>query len=97
MQLEQGDISNHTLKSGEAIQIATGAQMPSGAMLLSYEENIGCVKERNKVTLSARYNNDVALLGEYLKKGEIIFIKGQISELITYLLLHLQDIKNRSL
>ena len=73
-----GDISNHNLKSGEAIQIATGAQMPSGATAIIMEENVECVNEEIKVTSPVSYNNDVALLGEDLKKGELILLKGQI-------------------
>lgn len=73
-----GDISKHNLKSGEAIQIATGAQMPSGATAIIMEENIGRVNEEIKVTSPVSYNNDVALLGEDLKKGELILSKGQI-------------------
>ena len=73
-----GDISKHKLKSGEAIQIATGAQMPSGATAIIMDENVERVNEEIKVTSPVSYNNDVALLGEDLKKGELILSKGQI-------------------
>ncbi len=73
-----GDISNHNLKSGEAIQIATGAQMPSGATAIIMEENVECDNEEIKVTSPVGNNNDVALLGEDLKKGELILLKGHV-------------------
>ncbi len=73
-----GSISNHTLKSGEAIQIATGAQMPSGADAIIMEEDVECVKNKIKIISAVGHNNDIALLGEDLKKGEIILFKGQM-------------------
>ena len=73
-----GSISNHHLKSGEAIQIATGAQMPSGADAIVMEEDVESCKGKIKVTSPVRYNNDVALVGKDLKKGEVILSEGQI-------------------
>jgi len=72
-----GSISNHHLKFGEAIQIATGAQMPSGADAVIMEEDVESCKGKIKVTSPVRYNNDVALIGEDLKKGEVILSEGQ--------------------
>jgi molybdopterin molybdotransferase len=72
-----GSISNHRLKFGEAIQIATGAQMPSGADAVIMEEDVESCKGKIKVTSPVRYNNDVALIGEDLKKGEVILSEGQ--------------------
>ena len=43
-----GSISNHHLKLGEAIQIATGAQMPSGADAIIMEEDIESYNGENK-------------------------------------------------
>jgi molybdopterin molybdotransferase len=73
-----GSISNHHLKFGEAIQIATGAQMPSGADAIIMEEDVESSKGKIKVVSPVSYNNDVALLGEDLKKGEVILSEGQI-------------------
>ena len=73
-----GSISNHHLKLGEAIQIATGAQMPSGADAIIMEEDIESYNGKIKVESPVSYNNDVALIGEDLKKGEIILSEGQI-------------------
>ena len=73
-----GSISNHHLKYGEAIQIATGAQMPSGADSIIMEEDVESCKGKIKVTYPVSYNNDVALMGEDLKKGEVILLEGQI-------------------
>jgi molybdopterin molybdotransferase len=77
-EVSAGSISNHHLKFGEAIQIATGAQMPSGANAIIMEEDIKGNKGRIKVVSPVGYNNDVALLGEDLKKGEVILLDGQI-------------------
>ncbi len=73
-----GNISKHHLKSGEAIQIATGAQMPSGADSIIMEEDVEKNKDNIQVISPVGYNNDVALLGEDLKKGEVILLNGQI-------------------
>lgn len=73
-----GSISNHHLKSGEAIQIATGAQMPSGADAIIMEEDIKSSEGKIIVVSPVSYNNDVALLGEDLKKDESILSEGQI-------------------
>jgi molybdopterin molybdotransferase len=73
-----GRISNHHLKSGEAIQIATGAQMPSGADAIIMEEDIKSSEGKIIVVSPVSYNNDVALLGEDLKKDESILSEGQI-------------------
>ncbi len=73
-----GSISNHLLKSGEAIQIATGAQMPLGADAIVMEEDIESCKGEIRVVSPVSYNNDVALCGEDLKKGEVILSQGQI-------------------
>ena len=73
-----GSISNHLLKFGEAIRIATGAQLPLGADAIVMEEDIERFKGKIKVVSPVSYNNDVALSGEDLKKGEVILSQGQI-------------------
>jgi molybdopterin molybdotransferase len=73
-----GSISNHLLKSGEAIHIATGAQMPLGADAIVMEEDIERFNGKIRVASPVSYNNDVALCGEDLKKGEVILSHGQI-------------------
>ena len=73
-----GSISNHHLKSGEAIQIATGAQMPECADAIIMEEDVKRSEGKIRVISPVKYNNDVALLGEDLKKGEVILREGQI-------------------
>ena len=73
-----GSISNHLLKFGETIHIATGAQMPLGADAIVMEEDIVRFKGKIKVVSPVSYNNDVALCGEDLKKGEVILSQGQI-------------------
>ena len=78
MKLVLETISNHLLKYGEAIHIATGAQMPMGADAIVMEEDIQRSKGKIKIVSPVRYNNDVALCGEDLKKGEVILTEGQI-------------------
>ena len=58
-----GSISNHHLKSGEAIQIATGAQMPECADAIIMEEDVKRSEGKIRVISPVKYNNDVALLG----------------------------------
>jgi molybdopterin molybdotransferase len=77
-EVNAGSISKHYLKFGEAIQIATGAKMPSGADAIIMEEDVEENKGRIKVLSPVDYNDDVALLGEDLKKGEVILLDGQI-------------------
>ncbi len=69
-----GDISNHVLKFGEAIKIATGAQMPIGADAIVMEENVEFNEGKIKIITPISFNNDVSLIGEDLKKGESNFI-----------------------
>ena len=77
-EVSAGSISNHHLKFGEAIQIATGAQMPHDADSIVMEEDVEYYNGKIKVVSPVSYNNDVALLGEDLKKGEVILSEGQI-------------------
>ncbi|MFY9637730.1 MAG: gephyrin-like molybdotransferase Glp [Methanobacterium sp.] len=73
-----GEITNHVLKFGEAIRIATGAQMPKGADSIVMEENVEFKGEKIKIKTPISFNNDVSLIGEDLKKGETILFEGQI-------------------
>jgi molybdopterin molybdotransferase len=77
-EVSAGNISNHHLKPREAIQIATGAQMPAGADAIIMEEDVEEDKGKIKVVTPIGSNNDVALMGEDLKKGEVILLDGQI-------------------
>jgi molybdopterin molybdotransferase len=73
-----GEITNHVLKFGEAIRIATGAQMPKGADSIIMEENVEFNGEKIEIKTPINFNNDVSHIGEDLKKGEIILFEGQI-------------------
>lgn len=73
-----GEISNHVLKFGEAIRIATGTQMPKGADSIVMEENVEYDGGKIKIKAPISFNNDVSLIGEDLKKGETILFEGQI-------------------
>ena len=52
--------------------------MPLGADAIVMEEDIERFKGKIKVISPVSYNNDVALSGEDLKKGEVILSQGQI-------------------
>ncbi len=73
-----GEITNHILKFGEAIRIATGAQMPKGADSIVMEENVEFKEDKIEIKTPISFNNDVSLIGEDLKKGETILFEGQI-------------------
>ncbi len=73
-----GSISDHVLKFGETIRIATGAQMPKGADAIVMEEDVEFDREKVRIVSPVSFNNDVSLRGEDLKRGEIILPKGQI-------------------
>jgi molybdopterin molybdotransferase len=73
-----GNISNHILISGNAIRIATGAQMPIGSDAVVMEENVHFQDEKIKITSSVSFNQDVSMKGEDLKEGEVILLEGQI-------------------
>jgi molybdopterin molybdotransferase len=73
-----GNISNHVLKFGEAIRIATGAQMPRGADAIVMEEDVESDGEKIKIESPVGFNNDVSMKGEDLEKGELILLEGQI-------------------
>ena len=73
-----GSISDHVLKFGEAIRIATGGQMPNGANAIIMEEDVEFDGKKIRIVSPVRFNNDVSLRGEDLKKGEVILREGQI-------------------
>ena len=73
-----GNISNHILNSGEAIKIATGAQMPVGLDAVVMEEDVDYQDEKIKITSPVGLNQDVSLKGEDLEEGEVILREGQV-------------------
>jgi molybdopterin molybdotransferase len=73
-----GNISNHVLNRGEAIKIATGAQMPVGSDAVVMEEDVDYQDEKIKITSPVGLNQDVSLKGEDLKEGEVILREGQV-------------------
>ena len=73
-----GTISDHVLKFGETIRIATGAQMPEGADAIVMEEDVEFDGEKIRIISPVSFNNDVSLKGEDLEKGELILSEGQI-------------------
>ncbi len=73
-----GEVSNHILKSGEAIRIATGGQMPVGADAVVMEEDVEELNGKIRILSPLKFNSDVALEGEDLKKDDLILLEGQI-------------------
>ncbi len=73
-----GTVSKHTLAHGQAIKIATGAPMPVGSDAIIMEEDAEQLDNKIRITKNIAFNQDVALKGEDLKKGEIILKEGQI-------------------
>jgi molybdopterin molybdotransferase len=73
-----GYISKYVLDKGEAVKIATGAQMPQGSNSVVMEEFTEDLQGKIKITNSVDTHENVALTGEDLIKGETILKEGQI-------------------
>lgn len=73
-----GEVSKVNLNHYKSVKIATGAPMPQGSDAVVMEENVPKINSQIKLTQPVDFNQDVALQGEDLKKGEIILKKGHI-------------------
>lgn len=77
-EISAGTISKHVLKSGEAIRIATGAQMPTGSDTVIMEEDVESTDDEITIMSPVTFNKDVSLVGEDMKMDDVILSKGQI-------------------
>ena len=73
-----GQMSNVVVQSGEAVKIATGAPIPSGANAVVMEEYTVEDGDKLQVEMSLPPGENVSPLGEDLKKGNKVLESGQI-------------------
>jgi len=76
-QIGAGDFSNKTINSGEAIRIATGAPIPSGADAVLMEEYTitkckGSSNEYIEIHSQVTPSENVSFQGEDIKSGELV-------------------------
>ncbi|MEN6329160.1 MAG: gephyrin-like molybdotransferase Glp [Methanobacteriaceae archaeon] len=73
-----GKVSSVNLKEGEAIQIATGAPLPSGANAVVMEEYTQSHQDHLEVETTVIPGENVSLAGEDFKTGELILSPGRV-------------------
>lgn len=73
-----GSTYQPVLKSGEALRIATGAPMPHGSDAVVMHEHVELSGNKIKINSPLKFQKDVSLQGEDLKKGELILNIGQL-------------------
>jgi len=76
--LASGFPTEMTLSSGEAIYVACGAPIPSGADAVVKVEHTQLLDNNIKILNSINPSAGVAFVGEDLKKGNLILRRGQI-------------------
>ncbi|WP_312078541.1 molybdopterin molybdotransferase MoeA [Chryseobacterium sp.] len=72
-----GESSDYELKSGEAIRIFTGAQVPETADIVVMQEQVKITE--NGIQLEKIYNSgeNIRNVGEQIKEGEKSFLQGE--------------------
>jgi molybdopterin molybdotransferase len=73
-----GSIYQSVLKSGEALRIATGAPMPKGSDAVVMHEHVELSENKIKINSPLKFQKDVSLRGEDLKRGEVILKADQL-------------------
>ncbi len=73
-----GSIFSETIRSGEALRIATGAPMPHGADAVVMQEQVELEEDEILIKSPLKLHKDVALQGEDIKAGEIILKKNKL-------------------
>ncbi|HNS24941.1 MAG TPA: molybdopterin molybdotransferase MoeA [Methanobacteriaceae archaeon] len=76
--LGAGNVSNVDLKEGEAIQIATGAPLPSGANAVVMEEFTQSHQDHLQVETAVIPGENVSPAGEDFKTGDMILRQGSV-------------------
>ncbi|OCK50066.1 hypothetical protein BA768_20645 [Chryseobacterium sp. CBo1] len=73
-----GESCDYQLKSGEAIRIFTGAQVPNTADIVVMQEHVKITADG--IQLEKIYNSgeNIRNVGEQIKEGETSFIKGEV-------------------
>ena len=76
--INTGESKNITISTGEAVEIATGAPLPTGADAVVRVEDTEKNDETIKVYRPVHPGFDVAPAGEDIKKGDVILKSGDI-------------------
>lgn len=71
-----GDTKIKSIKSGEAIAIATGSPLPNGADSVIVIEDVIRCKDKIKIITKMKKQSNVALKGEEIRKNQLILKKG---------------------
>jgi len=71
-----GDQKRNSIKSGEAIAIATGSPLPEGADAVIMIEHVIHYKDKIKITKKVDKQSNLALSGEEVRKNQTILKKG---------------------
>ena len=77
-ELHAGETPKKRVKTGECIQIATGAMMPPGADAVVMVEDTELEKDRVKVFKSAYPKANVGQKGEDIKEGDTVLRQGLV-------------------
>jgi len=65
-----GDVKKKSIKSGEAVAIATGSPLPNGADSVIMIEDVIKYKDKIKIITKIKKQNNVALRGEEVRKNQ---------------------------
>lgn len=73
-----GQLSKFTVKTGEAVKIATGAPIPDGANAVVMEEYTFSDGDELEVEMSLTPGDNVSPMGEDIKEGDIVLKAGRL-------------------
>jgi molybdopterin molybdotransferase len=73
-----GDIPKIKVRSGKAVEIATGSQVPEGADAIVKFENTDRAGNLLRVYFPVTPGENISKVGEDVKKGEVVIDKGQM-------------------
>jgi len=73
-----GQVSNVLIKSGEAVKIATGAPIPTGANAVVMEEYTMYDGDLLEVEMTVKPGENISPMGEDIKEGDVVLKEGRI-------------------
>jgi molybdenum cofactor synthesis domain-containing protein len=73
-----GDIPKIKVRSGKAVEIATGSQVPEGADAIVKFENTDRAGDLLRIYFPVTPGENISKVGEDVKKGELVIGKGQV-------------------
>jgi molybdenum cofactor synthesis domain-containing protein len=73
-----GEIPKVTVRSGKAVEIATGSQVPNGADAIIKFENTDRADNLLKANFPVTPGENISKVGEDIKRGEVVVEKGQL-------------------